>query len=188
MLVHIKLIEREDAPETHPKALVNTIVSLAGDEAGSPEAITALLEEGICIVPMLHSYAVCTALINCGYDYDPRAIQPAIVDPGDDVANAAIPEKYTLKGVSDRLWAKGEKGTIDATFVPAYLTTFGGAKPADDHDARVGAVLLSRAIRCLVEGYVHPEILEAAGLGPMMDVSEADTQPVVTEEDTDESA
>lgn len=185
MLVHITLLPREDNPQTYPEQLAKTIVSMAGDEAGSQEAVEKLIAENCVIVPLLHSWATGSAIINCGYDYDPRDIKPAIVDPGDDLANAAIPEKYTLKGMSERLWANGTEGTVDAAFIPAYLTTFGGVKPEDDKDKITAAILLARSLRCLFEGFVHEDVIEAAGLLPLMRISELDTTPA---EDADESA
>ena len=189
MLIHFKVspIDDPDAPEVNPDALVYTIENLMDDESVETEAVRELLDAGTIIVPVQYSWAVLCALAACGYDVDPRTdIRPAMVAGDDELGNRAIPDMFTLKGVSERLWAKGEEGPVDGMFLPTYLATFAGVAPADDDDKMKSAILLARAVRALTEGWVHPDLLEASGLGRCYQLSDAPTE--LKPKDADESA
>lgn len=190
MLIHFNVtpIDDPEALAPNPEALVNTIVALMDDDTVDPEAVKQLLDEGSILVPLMNSWAVVCALAACGYDVDPReGIQPALVPGTDTLGNRAIPDAYTLEGVSLRLWSKGEIGPVDALFIPAYLSAFNNAAPQDDEDRAKSGVLAARAVRALLEGAVHPEVIQAAGLMGCIQVSDVETQ-LGPEEDVNESA
>jgi len=191
MLTHFNITaivdEDDEAGAPNPEALVYSIMHLLDDSTVEQEAVRELLDEGTIIVPVQYSWAVLCALAACGYTVDPRTgIKPALVAGDDELGNRAIPDMFTLKGVSERLWAKGEEGPVDGMFLPAYLTAFGGVAPEDEEDKMKSAILLARAIRALTEGWVHPDLLEACGLGQCYQLSDAPTE--LTPKDADESA